>query len=105
MHWPLHYEMQGSLKPLPPHLQAIDLSQVFRGVQQSQRRYTPTNLVCFYGQHYMAFASIDGDWVSIDDTYCSPVGKWAGVGSKCQRGKLQPSVVFYTTSASGGVAV
>ena len=53
-------------------------------------------MVCYYGQHYIAFVLMtDGLWYVFDDAHVLPVGDWNDVISKCELGRIQASVLFY----------
>lgn len=60
--------------------------------------YRLTSMVCYYGQHYMALirSRQTQSWLLFDDASVSQVGDWAAVVRKCQAGRIQPSVLFYT---------
>lgn len=77
----------------------IDLSELYDGVPPSAAaRYRLRAMVCYYLQHYSAFARLPelGDrWVMFDDASASAVGSWAEVRRRCKSGRVQPSVLFY----------
>ncbi|KAG5618238.1 hypothetical protein H5410_018062 [Solanum commersonii] len=58
-----------------------------------QHRYR----VCYYGQHYHCFAyNCDhGQWVMYDDKTVKVIGGWDDVLVMCERGHLQPQVLFF----------
>ena len=59
--------------------------------------YRLSSMVCYYGQHYMAFVHNReaGTWLLFDDASISSVGSWPDVVRKCQAGRIQPSVLFF----------
>lgn len=60
-------------------------------------RFQLRSMVCFYGSHYHAFVlkSDPKRWMQFDDATVSTIGDWSKVVSKCGRGKIQPSVLFF----------
>lgn len=58
-------------------------------------------MVCFYGSHYVALAmSGSGVWHQYDDTQLRCIGDWQAVTAHCQRGCLQPLLLFYEAAWS-----
>ena len=51
-------------------------------------------VLCYYGEHYCAFA------ISSD---AKPVGAWGDVRAACEKGRLQPCVLFYRKTTRGEV--
>lgn len=53
--------------------------------------------VCYYGQHYHCFAySCDhGQWIMYDDNTVKVIGGWDDVLAMCEKGHLQPHVLFF----------
>nr|CAB3501918.1 unnamed protein product [Digitaria exilis] len=51
--------------------------------------------VCYYGQHYHCFAFKDGRWVMYDDQTVKVIGSWDDVLVMCEKGHLQPQVLFF----------
>ncbi|KVH98696.1 protein of unknown function DUF627, N-terminal [Cynara cardunculus var. scolymus] len=53
--------------------------------------------VCYYGQHYHCFAySHDHErWMMYDDNTVKVIGSWEDVLKMCEKGHLQPQVLFY----------
>lgn len=54
--------------------------------------------VAYYGAHYSAFVYSTElkAWIMFDDSAVSKIGNWADVVRKCQIGRIQPSVLFYS---------
>jgi hypothetical protein len=66
-------------------------------------------VLCYYGEHYCAFATADARcvrdgeeeagkrrlWTLFDDATTKPVGAWEDVQTSCEKGRLQPCVLFY----------
>ena len=54
-------------------------------------------VVCYYGEHYAAFVFSDAHakWLLFDDATTKEVGSWDEVVSNCEKGRLQPCVLFY----------
>ncbi|CAL1368049.1 unnamed protein product [Linum trigynum] len=74
----------------------IDISVLYRGLDP-KNVHTLVSVVCYYGQHYHCFAySHDhGRWIMYDDKTVKVIGDWADVLTMCERGRLQPQVLFY----------
>lgn len=74
----------------------IDVSVLYRGLDP-KNKHILVSVVCYYGQHYHCFAySHDHEqWVMYDDKTVKVIGGWADVLSMCERGHLQPQVLFY----------
>ncbi|CAI0549437.1 unnamed protein product [Linum tenue] len=74
----------------------IDISVLYRGLDP-KNVHTLVSVVCYYGQHYHCFAySHDYErWIMYDDKTVKVIGDWADVLSMCERGHLQPQVLFY----------
>ncbi|KAF4324482.1 hypothetical protein BBO99_00000148 [Phytophthora kernoviae] len=85
--------------------QALDLGRIFRvdSISDSTSLYKFRGLVCYYGRHYVGFFSSrsveDGvereRWFLFDDTRVKPVGTWADVRLRIERGCYQPTLLFY----------
>ena len=82
----------------PPVCLQVDLGEVYQGADRGAHRYRLCSMVCYYGQHYQALvlAPQAGGWLMFDDTRVSRVGGWADVRRKCEAGRIQPSVLFYS---------
>ena len=63
-------------------------------------------MLCYYGEHYCAFATEETEtgsseksakraWTLFDDATTKPVGAWEDVRASCEKGRLQPCVLFY----------
>ncbi|KAK9748006.1 hypothetical protein RND81_02G029600 [Saponaria officinalis] len=74
----------------------IDISILYRGLEP-QNPHRLAVVVCYYGQHYHCFAySHDHEkWIMYDDKTVKVIGFWEDVLSMCERGHLQPQVLFY----------
>lgn len=81
----------------PMHAQELDLSAIYEGLPQDSSRYMLRSMVGFYGSHYCALARDDRlqQWLYLDDALSSAIGNWGDVLRKCQRGHIQPSVLFF----------
>jgi ubiquitin C-terminal hydrolase len=79
----------------------VDLSEFYNGVAPGAVHYRLRSMVCYYGQHYLAFAWAHdlAAWLMFDDANVSRVGAWADVRRKCEAGRIQPSVLFYEAAA------
>jgi hypothetical protein len=78
--------------------EALLLQDLYAGVDPATPPYRLRSMVAFYGSHYSAFVLRPelGAWVMFDDAAVSRIGAWADVVRKCQAGRIQPSVLFYT---------
>lgn len=74
----------------------IDIGILYRGIDQGNIRRV-VSVVCYYGQHYHCFAySHDCEqWIMYDDKTVKVIGGWGDVLSMCERGHLQPQVLFF----------
>ncbi|XP_020226717.1 uncharacterized protein LOC109808228 isoform X2 [Cajanus cajan] len=74
----------------------IDISVLYRGLDP-KCIHNLVSVVCYYGQHYHCFAySHDhGQWIMYDDKTVKVIGGWADVLTICERGHLQPQVLFF----------
>ncbi|KAK9080469.1 hypothetical protein SSX86_000227 [Deinandra increscens subsp. villosa] len=74
----------------------IDLSVLYRGLDPNNTRRL-VSVVCYYGQHYHCFAYSHAHqrWVMYDDKTVKVVGRWEDVVLMCEKGHLQPQVLFY----------
>ncbi|KAL9239545.1 hypothetical protein vseg_013855 [Gypsophila vaccaria] len=74
----------------------IDIGILYRGLEP-QNLHRLAVVVCYYGQHYHCFAySHDHEkWIMYDDKTVKVIGAWEDVLSMCERGHLQPQVLFY----------
>jgi len=59
--------------------------------------YRLSSMVCYYGAHYQALVRRPdtGAWQLLDDANVSHIGSWVQVRVKCQRGRIQPAVLFF----------
>ncbi|GMJ13764.1 hypothetical protein like AT3G47890 [Hibiscus trionum] len=74
----------------------IDISVIYRGLDP-KNKHNLVSVVCYYGQHYHCFAySHDCErWIMYDDKIVKVIGSWADVVTMCERGHLQPQVLFF----------
>ncbi|KAK4768107.1 hypothetical protein SAY87_003248 [Trapa incisa] len=74
----------------------IDMSVLYRGLDP-KHIYSLVSVVCYYGRHYHCFAySHDHDrWIMYDDANVKVIGGWADVIAICEKGHLQPQVLFF----------
>lgn len=74
----------------------IDISVLYRGLDP-KNVHRLVSVVCYYGQHYHCFAySRDHEkWIMYDDKTVKVIGTWEEVLCMCERGHLQPQVLFY----------
>ncbi|KAK4781982.1 hypothetical protein SAY86_016084 [Trapa natans] len=74
----------------------IDMSVLYRGLDP-KHIYSLVSVVCYYGRHYHCFAySHDHDrWIMYDDANVKVIGGWADVLAICEKGHLQPQVLFF----------
>ncbi|OWM65342.1 hypothetical protein CDL15_Pgr008932 [Punica granatum] len=74
----------------------IDMSVLYRGLDP-KHIHSLVSVVCYYGQHYHCFAySHEHDrWIMYDDTNVKVIGSWADVLAMCEKGHLQPQVLFF----------
>uniref|UniRef100_A0A803L904 USP domain-containing protein n=1 Tax=Chenopodium quinoa TaxID=63459 RepID=A0A803L904_CHEQI len=74
----------------------IDISVLYRGLDP-KNVHRLVSVVCYYGQHYHCFAYSHERqrWIMYDDKTVKVIGTWEEVLSMCERGHLQPQVLFY----------
>ncbi|WCJ35992.1 Ubiquitin carboxyl-terminal hydrolase-related protein [Euphorbia peplus] len=74
----------------------IDISALYRGLDPKSRHHL-VSVVCYYGQHYHCFAYSPEQerWLMYDDKTVKVIGGWPDVISMCERGHLQPQVLFF----------
>uniref|UniRef100_A0A7N0VE16 USP domain-containing protein n=1 Tax=Kalanchoe fedtschenkoi TaxID=63787 RepID=A0A7N0VE16_KALFE len=74
----------------------FDVAVLYRGLDPKNKHFL-VSVVCYYGQHYHCFAySHDHQqWLMYDDQTVKVVGSWEEVLSMCERGHLQPQVLFF----------
>ena len=77
-------------------LQGLDLADVYLGIAHGRFLYHVRSVVCYYGQHYIAFVLMsDSLWYMFDDAHILCIGLWADVVSRCELGRIQASVLFF----------
>ncbi|XP_011042624.1 PREDICTED: uncharacterized protein LOC105138272 isoform X4 [Populus euphratica] len=74
----------------------IDISVFYHGLDLENIR-SLVSVVCYYGQHYHCFAySHDhSQWIMYDDKTVKVIGSWTDVLIMCEKGHLQPQVLFF----------
>ncbi|GMJ15122.1 hypothetical protein like AT3G47890 [Hibiscus trionum] len=74
----------------------IDISVLYRGLDP-KNKHSLVSVVCYYRQHYHCFAyNHDHErWIMYDDKTVKVIGGWADVLTMCERGHLQPQVLFF----------
>ncbi|KAA0057919.1 Peptidase C19, ubiquitin carboxyl-terminal hydrolase 2 [Cucumis melo var. makuwa] len=74
----------------------IDISVLYRGLDPKST-HNLVSVVCYYGQHYHCFAySHDKKcWIKYDDRTVKVIGDWLDVLTMCEKGHLQPQVLFF----------
>lgn len=74
----------------------VDIGVLYRGLDP-KNKHCLVSVVCYYGQHYHCFAySHDrGQWIMYDDKTVKVIGGWDDVLVMCERGHLQPQVLFF----------
>ncbi|KAL0589950.1 hypothetical protein ABG067_001916 [Albugo candida] len=94
--------------------QVLDLDKIFRLADREKHTEPNTNvsmsseyyfrgMVCYYGQHYVGFFASrsiqQGNYVELwylfDDTRVKCVGGWNDVRQRVERGRYQPTLLFY----------
>jgi hypothetical protein len=112
---------------------SLDLASVYQRLPSgSNTRYKLRCVMCYYGEHYAAFAiseaAAEGGaaervgwteargghsgggggggggerWLLFDDATTKEVGGWENVVSTCEKGRLQPCVLFYQQEGAPG---
>lgn len=79
-------------------LQDLDIRPMYHDLLAGQSIYRIRSMVCYYGQHYIAFARKKEKWLMFDDATVHPIGTWSQVVGKCEAGRTQPSVLFYEST-------
>ncbi|CAK7322898.1 unnamed protein product [Dovyalis caffra] len=86
-------DIKGTLAALSTE---IDISVFYRGLDPKNIRGL-VSVVCYYGQHYHCFAYSHnhGQWIMYDDKTVKVIGSWTDVLTMCEKGHLQPQVLFF----------
>ncbi|XP_038880740.1 uncharacterized protein LOC120072339 isoform X2 [Benincasa hispida] len=74
----------------------IDISVLYRGLDP-KNTHNLVSVVCYYGQHYHCFAYSHEKkcWLKYDDRTVKVIGGWPDVLTMCEKGHLQPQVLFF----------
>ncbi|XP_054820604.1 uncharacterized protein LOC129319520 isoform X3 [Prosopis cineraria] len=74
----------------------MDISVLYRGLDPKSI-HSLVSVVCYYGQHYHCFAYSHEheQWIMYDDKTVKVIGGWLDVLTMCERGHLQPQVLFF----------
>lgn len=77
-------------------MQGLDIADIYENSPLGRDVYQLRSMVCYYGQHYMAFVLMaDSTWHMFNDTRITAIGLWHDVIKKCTLGRIQASVLFY----------
>ncbi|KAL7232420.1 hypothetical protein ACSBR2_010442 [Camellia fascicularis] len=74
----------------------IDIGVMYEGVDPG-KIYSLISMVCYYRQHYICFVynHVYKKWIMCDDETLEVIGCWDDVLAKCEKGYLQPQVLFF----------
>ncbi|XP_009386394.2 uncharacterized protein LOC103973523 isoform X2 [Musa acuminata AAA Group] len=72
----------------------VDIGILYCGIDKGCK-HSLVSVVCYYGQHYHCFAYECDQWVMYDDQTVKVIGGWNDVLTMCERGHLQPQVLFF----------
>ncbi|KAA6426044.1 MAG: hypothetical protein FRX49_03896 [Trebouxia sp. A1-2] len=76
--------------------EVLDLADMYLGIEHEAFVYHIRSMVCYYGQHYIAYVLLsDSLWYMFDDARVLQVGQWTDVVTKCSLGRTQPSIFFF----------
>ncbi|CAH9144076.1 unnamed protein product [Cuscuta epithymum] len=86
-------DIKGTLAALSTE---IDISVLYRGLDP-KIKHCLVSVVCYYGQHYHCFAYSHSheQWIMYDDQTVKVIGSWVDVVTMCERGHLQPQLLFF----------
>ena len=79
---------------------ALDLAKVFEKMPAGGTEYRLRCVMCYYGEHYAAFAVSDAGaggrerWLLFDDATTKEVGGWEDVVASCAPGRLLRACCF-----------
>ncbi len=74
----------------------LDLADMYLGIEHGAFVYQIHSMVCYYGQHYMAYVLLsDSLWYMFDDARILQIGQWTDVVTKINLGRNQPSILFF----------
>ncbi|KAL2465298.1 Ubiquitin carboxyl-terminal hydrolase-related protein [Abeliophyllum distichum] len=74
----------------------INISVLYRGLDRKST-HCLVSVVCYYGQHYCCFvySHRNEQWIMHDDETVKVIGGWNDVLAMCERGHMQPQVLFF----------
>ncbi|KAL0026649.1 hypothetical protein WJX79_000945 [Trebouxia sp. C0005] len=72
--------------------EVLDLADIYLGIEREAFVYHMRSMVCYYGQHSIAYVLVsDSLWYIFDDARILQIGQWTDVVTKCSLGRTQPS--------------
>ncbi|KAL7232421.1 hypothetical protein ACSBR2_010443 [Camellia fascicularis] len=74
----------------------IDIGVMYEGLDPGNK-HSLISMVCYYREHYICFVYNREykKWIMYDDETLEVIGCWDDVLSKCEKGYLQPQVLFF----------